>query len=158
MAKQGFTLVELMVVLAIIGILAVMAVPQYMQYTRKAAYTELKYAAAPIKQAVELCYQRNGGPGESVGGGALCNTTQSSGSHSAITMAQLERAAAAALVASVTLRDQKGQPVITVTPNPRASHANGILASDAYTLTGSVRDNMLHSWVEGGAGCDNGYC
>lgn len=56
MKKQaGFTLIELMIVVAIIGILAAIAVPQYQTYTNKAKFTEVVNATAPMKGAVEIC-------------------------------------------------------------------------------------------------------
>lgn len=55
--KQGFTLIELMVVIAILGILATIAVPSYRTYTRRAHYTEVVQAVAPYKLAVEACFQ-----------------------------------------------------------------------------------------------------
>ncbi len=55
--QQGFTLIELMIVVAIIGILAAIAIPQYTQYTKKAKFTEIVNATQPYKTAVELCVQ-----------------------------------------------------------------------------------------------------
>ena len=55
--QQGFTLIELMIVVAIIGILAAIAIPQYTQYTKKAKFTEVVNATQPYKVAVELCVQ-----------------------------------------------------------------------------------------------------
>ncbi|PRC91001.1 pilin [Solimicrobium silvestre] len=53
--QKGFTLIELMIVIAIIGILAAIAVPQYQTYTVKSKFTEVVGATAPWKLAVELC-------------------------------------------------------------------------------------------------------
>ncbi len=53
--QKGFTLIELMIVVAIIGILAAVAIPSYQNYTRKAKFTEVVNAVAPYKLAVEEC-------------------------------------------------------------------------------------------------------
>jgi type IV pilus assembly protein PilA len=59
--QQGFTLIELMIVVAIIGILAAIAIPQYQDYTIKAKIANALTAAAPLKTAVSLCAQEAGG-------------------------------------------------------------------------------------------------
>lgn len=58
--QQGFTLIELMIVVAIIGILAAVALPAYQNYSNRAAFSELILAVTPRKTAVELAIQTRG--------------------------------------------------------------------------------------------------
>ena len=66
--QQGFTLIELMIVVAIIGILAAVALPQYQDYTKKAKISNVLASVESAKTAIALCAQERGGLDD-------CNTT-----------------------------------------------------------------------------------
>jgi len=59
--QKGFTLIELMIVIAIIGILAAVAIPAYSDYTAKAKFSEAVLLASKYKTDVSLKMQVNGG-------------------------------------------------------------------------------------------------
>ncbi len=56
-AQKGFTLIELMIVIAIIGILAAVAVPQYQSYTKRAKFSEVVLATTEFKTPAEIAVQ-----------------------------------------------------------------------------------------------------
>jgi len=60
-AQQGFTLIELMIVVAIIGILAAIALPAYQDYTTRAQVSEIMTAASSARTAISEAAASEGG-------------------------------------------------------------------------------------------------
>ncbi|QOF82833.1 MULTISPECIES: pilin [unclassified Pseudomonas] len=54
-AQKGFTLIELMIVVAIIGILAAIAIPQYQSYVARSQVSRVMEETASLKTAIESC-------------------------------------------------------------------------------------------------------
>jgi type IV pilus assembly protein PilA len=80
--QKGFTLIELMIVVAIIGILAAIAIPAYQDYTIRAQVTEGLNLAGAAKAAVAESYSNTGNaPLTRVAAGMSANATDTNGKY-----------------------------------------------------------------------------
>jgi len=127
--QQGFTLIELMIVVAIIGILAAIAIPAYQDYTIRAQVSEGMNLAAAAKAAVAEDFLNEGvPPANRLDAGMTANATDTSGKY----------------VTSVGVANG----VITVT---YGNEANAGIQNQTLTLTPYESTDLSVAWRCGNA-------
>ncbi len=134
--QKGFTLIELMIVIAIIGILAAIALPQYQTYTKKARFSEVVLAASSAKGLVDVCFQTRGA-------GTLTNCD------SAAEIGLTAGASDGEHVASVAVATNG---VVTATGATTVDGATYILTPSVSTNSGTL------TWAQTGDCIEKGVC
>jgi len=137
-AQRGFTLIELMIVVAIIGILAAVALPAYQDYTKRAKISELILAASACRTTITEVYQSGSQSTMAINSWG-CETTTSSSKY----VASVETDANGKVtVAAQGIASEIDGSVVTITP----SDASG--AAMTYSPGGA----SINRWICGGAG------
>ena len=141
--QKGFTLIELMIVIAIIGILAAIAIPSYQNYIKKAAYSEIPLAMSSIRTAVDTCY----GIQKDL---QLCDTAAEIGE---TLPTGLTNKALAGITLTAATAAGTAANMITATPNAY----KGILATETCILTPTPDGADRLIWEYSGDCLTKGY-
>lgn len=153
LTQKGFTLIELMIVVAIIGILAAIAIPAYNNYTKKARFSEVVASVASIKTAVEQCIN-------DLGSASTCDT-QSANTSTAATygITAVSTSNTSKYVNSVAVN---AGTITATTKNNGGLGSRFYEISPTYTtgsqITWSLNTGTTSTYASGYSGCYSDLC
>ena len=147
--QKGFTLIELMIVVAIIGILAAVALPAYQDYTVRAKMSEVILAASQCRTSVTETYQSAVNPASLPAAGAWGCESSVATTKYVSSIATNVRGAIQVVVNTTNLPQVSGSVILAPTPTPVVNGVvTGWLCGPSVTtiakyLPGSCRDTTV---------------
>jgi type IV pilus assembly protein PilA len=141
---KGFTLIELMIVVAIIGILAAIAIPTYQQYVAKSSATRVMDEVATMRSIIEMCLLDGR---TTVGGGDGECDPEAAGSHLLVGASQ----------GGHTIGTGNGVPQVTITAGTGEVTIVATFGNRAVAALQQAGTNTL-TWArdtEGGWSCSS---
>lgn len=138
----GFSLIELMITIAIMGILVSLALPAYNNHYKRAKFTEVVLATNALQRAVEVCFYTK-------------ETLNNCDSFSKIGASKSDYLAPS-FIANIEISNTAGSYTITSTASSEASISN---TGDTYIMVANINANQLQWELSSASTCiSEGTC